>query len=118
MRRIAIGARPNSRGELAGWYATILEQQAESGLSVAEFAARSGLSAWTLYQWRRRLLSLDSDQATKAPRLIEVAVARQVSADAAGILVVRLGDGRRSIAVPAGFDSDELRRLMAVLESC
>jgi transposase-like protein len=115
MRRIAIGERPNSRGELARWYASILEQQAESGLSVREYAARAGLSAWTLYEWRRRLSSLDSDE---TPKLIEVAVAGRTSADAAGALVVRLGDGRRSIAVPAGFDSDELRRLMAVLESC
>jgi hypothetical protein len=33
-------------------------------------------------------------------------------------MVVRVGDGRRSIEVPRGFDGDDLRRLVAVLESC
>ena len=33
-------------------------------------------------------------------------------------LVVRVNEGRRSIAAHIGFDDGELRRLIAVLESC
>ena len=118
MRRIAIGERPTSRGELAAWYASILERQAASGLSVTEFAEQAGMSAWTLYDWRRRLLSSVATEATSTPaRLIEVTLAQPEPLAAAG-MVVRLGDGRRSIVVPSGFDDDELRRLVEVLESC
>lgn len=113
MRRITIGERPTSRGDLAGWYGSLLEQQAESGLSVTNYAARVGISPWTLYQWRRRLASSCDDDRVARPKLIEVAVAQP----AAGGLVVRL-DGRRSITVPSGFDADDLRRLVEVLESC
>lgn len=117
MRRIAIGKRPTSRGELASWYGSILERQAASGLSVTEFADQAGVSPWTLYDWRRRLSSSVAAEATTAPaKLIEVTVT-QPEPTAAG-MVVRLGDGRRSIVVPSAFDGDELRRLVEVLESC
>ena len=117
MRRIDLGERPTSREDLAGWYGSLLEQQAESGLSVTDYAARVGISPWTLYQWRRRLASSCDDDRAARPKLIEVAVA-QPELLAAGGLVVRLDDGRRSITVPSGFDADELRRLVEVLESC
>lgn len=102
---------------MASWYSSLLEQQAASGLSVTEFASRVGLTAWTLYQWRRRLsASVDMESATP-PELIEVGIAgpRRCIGDG---MVLRLGDGRRSIEVPPGFDGDELRRLVSVLESC
>ena len=51
------------------------------------------------------------------PKLIEVAIAQPGPVHDAP-MVVRLGDGRRSIAIAPGFDSGELRRLVAVLESC
>ena len=35
-----------------------------------------------------------------------------------GGLVVRVNDGRRSVEVPRGFASDDLRRLITTLESC
>ena len=120
MRRIAIGARPTSRADLAEWYAAILEQQAASGLSVTAFAEQVGLSAWTLYDWRRRLSWSESPGhgcLRAEPKLIEVAIAQPGPVHDAP-MVVRLGDGRRSIAIAPGFDSGELRRLVAVLESC
>lgn len=117
MRRIAMGGRPASRSELASWYSSLLEQQAASGLSVTEFATRVGVSAWTLYQWRRRLPLATGAEPTPTPKLIEVAITRPSPCAGSG-MVVRLGDGRRSIAVPAGFDGDELRRLVSVIESC
>lgn len=105
---------------MAEWYAALLEQQAASRLSVTAFAERVGLSAWTLYDWRRRLSGtgpVDQGSLPSKPKLIEVAVARPESASDEH-LVVHLGDGRRSIAVRHGFDCDDLRRLVAVLESC
>jgi transposase-like protein len=117
MRRIDVGPRPASRDELAAWYAEALEAQTASGLSVAEFAGRIGVSTPTFYAWRRRL-------GASAPRelpakLVEVTVTRASSgATAVRDLVVRLCSGRRSIDVPAGFDDAELRRLVATLESC
>lgn len=120
MRRNAIESRPTSRAELAEWYSDLLEQQAASGLSVTAFAAQVGLSAWTLYEWRRRLLgtaSTKQESPPTGPRLIEVSIARpELPGDA--VVIVRLVDGRRSIAVPHGFDGEELRRLVSVLESC
>jgi len=116
MHRIAIEGRPSSRGELATWYSAVLEQQATSGLSVTDFAEEVGVSPCTLYQWRRRLSAAIPNE-LPPPQLIEVAIARPESSSDSG-LVVRLGDGRRSIAVPAGFDGDELRRLVTALEKC
>lgn len=118
MRRIAIPERPTSRGELAAWYSSILQQQAESGLTVTDYAVRVGVSAWTLYVWRRRLRAVrSSNRRTERPKLIEVAVGRPTAPATEGLLV-RIGDGRRSVAVPCGFDASELRRLLEVLESC
>lgn len=87
-------------------------------MSVTEFAEQAGVSAWTLYDWRRRLsCSVAAEAAPAKVDLIEVSIARSGSAPGGG-MVVRLGDGHRSIAVPPGFDGDELRRLVSVLESC
>lgn len=116
MRRIDLGVRPTSRSELAAWYSAALDVQAASGLSVADYAAQIGVSVPTLYQWRRRLESptrADRDGA----KLVEVTVARQAPSGCDG-MVVRVCDGRRSIEVPGGFDCEDLRRLVEVLESC
>jgi hypothetical protein len=116
MKRIPIGSRPTSREELADWYSSILELQAKSGLSVTAFAARAGISAWSLYQWRRRLAVPVSRPADAAPRLVEVAVVQEPS-ERARPITVQLRSGHR-VDVPAAFDGCELRRLIGVLESC
>jgi len=119
MRRIDVGPRPASRGELAAWYTEALAAQATSGLSVAEFAGRIGVSVPTLYMWRRRL---GPSQARELPaKLVELTVTRtppMADAASAGAMVVRLCTGRRSVDVPVGFDDNALRRLIATLESC
>jgi transposase-like protein len=101
---------------LSEWYAAALADQAASGISVAEYAARLGVSVPTLYQWRRRLGSPGRDTAAVDTKLVEVTLARPEPV--ANTLVVRVCAGRRSIEVPRGFDDDELRRLIAVIESC
>jgi len=109
-------ARPSSRCELAAWYESVLEEQEQSGLSVAEFADQIGVTASTLYQWRRRLSSPDRGTGGAAPGLVRVQVACEQEVPTAS-LVVRLRDGR-GIEVPRGFDRAELSRLIEVLESC
>lgn len=116
MRRIDVGPRPTSRNELAVWYAEALEAQVASGLSIAEYAGRIGVSVPTLYQWRRRLGSQGHDGGNQA-RLVEVTVTRPAGATD-DHMIVRLCSGRRSIEVPRDFADDELRRLIAVVESC
>ena len=118
MRRNRLGERPSNRIELAAWYATALESQADSVLSVARFAEEIGVTPATLYQWRRRLWrSPDADQ--DRAKLVEVSLAASKTNSAAEAVVVHVGGGgRRSLEVPRGFDDGELRRLLAVLESC
>ena len=116
MRRIDVGPRPARRDGLAEWYTAALGAQAASGLSMAEYAATIGVAAPTLYQWRRRLAGVLSDGGRET-KLVEVAVA-QAAPHVVGGMVVRLCAGRRSIEVSPGFDGEDLRRLVAVLESC
>jgi transposase-like protein len=111
-----MGERPRSRVELATWYATALEAQASSGLSVTKFAEEIGVTAATLYQWRRRLWRSAAGQRGQA-RLVEVSLATAQANSVAESFVVRVAGGR-SIEVPQGFDEGNLRRLVAVLESC
>ena len=60
---------------------------------------------------------LDRASGEQETKLVEVAVA-QPAPHAVGGMVVRLCAGRRSIEVSPGFDDEDLRRLVAVLESC
>lgn len=116
MQKRRIGPRPRSRDELAAWYGAVLEEQAESGLSLNAYADLVGVSAWTLYDWRRRL-ERGEDAPAQQRTLVEVAVSAPAESSAPG-LAVQVCDGRRTIVVPAGFDDEDLRRVVAVLESC
>ncbi len=117
MPRIEISERPQSRDELTSWYAAILSNQAASGLSVAEYAGELGVTASTLYQWRRRISAQDGAEEPRSVGLVEVRVTDCSSSSSATPFVVRLGDGC-SIEVPSGFDDAELKRLIRTLESC
>jgi len=119
MRRNDLGLRPTSREELAVWYASALEDLAASGLSVAAYAAQIGVTPATLYQWRRRLSSSgDAVVGGDRGRLVEVTIGGRSSTCRDVGMVVHVGGGRRCIEVPRGFDSEDLRRLVVVLESC
>lgn len=91
----------------------VLGEQRASGLSVAAFARERGFSAWTIYDWRRRL----REQPTQPdkPELIQVKVAPSVPR--ASSIAVELEAGHL-VHVPSGFDAAELRRLLEVLASC
>ena len=117
MQRDRIGARPRDRQGLSEWYAAALEDQATSGLSVADYAFEIGVTAATLYQWRRRLSEEGTGPARRGSGLVEVMVKPGALASS-WTYVVRIGCGGRSIEVPRGFDGDELQRLVTLLESC
>jgi len=120
MRRNEGGERPARRDELARWYAEALADQASSGLSVSEYANEIGVTASTLYQWRRRLAQGKADRQAGSPfGLVEVAIddARVAARVGSGPMIVCLASSHR-IEVPRGFDDAELRRLVTVLESC
>ena len=120
MARIDLNHRPRSREELASWYATALDDQVSSGLSVAEYATGLGVTAATLYQWRRRLAAQDTAELDRPGSfgLIEVMPDGAAPPEGAeSTFVVRLGRDRE-IDVPREFDAGDLRRLVTVLESC
>ena len=94
----------------------VLAELRASGLSVAAFARERGLSAWTIYDWRRRLRE-QSGGARNELDLVKVTVAAPAPAPQASTIAVELEAGHR-VYVPAGFDAAELRRLLEVLASC
>jgi len=119
MRKTNLCERPSSRSDRADWYARALEEQASSGLSLAEYAEELGIPAVTLYRWRQRL-SAQSAVEPSAPSpfgLVEVSLDEEVPLDSCGPFVVRLG-GDRGVEVPAKFSKEDLRRLIRVVESC
>jgi hypothetical protein len=89
---------PTSETTLSDHYASLLAAQASSGLSMQRFAALHGVSACTLYVWRRRLSAAASGAADDAPRLVTVDVVGSArSAD------VGTADGRYELQLPGGL---------------
>lgn len=97
----------------AKWRALIAAQE-KSGLTARAFAESRGINAMTMYWWRCRL------RRRRAPReLVPVEVVERVmTVDAPGGnnagFELRL-DAGVTMHVPAGFDEDELRRLVRAL---
>ena len=123
MDTIDLNERPQSRDELAVWYTAALDEQADSGLSMVEYAEELGVTASTLHQWKRRL-SAEEEEEDRAefetPRsmgLVEVSVEDPSSSDKAENFVVRLDHGR-CVEVPQRFNDAGLIRLLQLLESC
>jgi len=99
--------------DLAAYYGELLAEQAESGLSVVDFAAEVGVSSGTLYSWRRRL-GVEGAR----PKLVEVQVAAEApGSPASGSMRLLVGD-RFQLELGSGFDGDELERLLGVLARC
>jgi transposase-like protein len=107
--------RPENPGELAAWYREALAAQESSGHNVSEFAEAIGVSAATLYLWRRRFAG-SLPVPTTSRGLLEVQVGPGVDARRE-LFTVRLVDGNE-IVVPAAFDADALRRILEVLQPC
>ena len=106
----------DGRTEREAYYEALLDEQEESGLSVAAFAKASGRSVATLYSWRRRL----GRAATRAGRtaLLEVCVRDDGEVgEASGRMTLALAGGTR-IELGADFDESALGRLLGVLDRC
>ncbi len=119
MRRPQEVDRPR-RAELARHYGQLLREQEASGLSMTAFAERVGVSACTLYLWRRRLEQQEGEapRSSAAGQLVEVVVQgdRPPAAPGSGF-VLRLESGVR-VEVGADFDPAVLRRLLQALGAC
>ena len=85
----------------------------KSGLSRKAFSREHGLSVHTLDIYRRRLRQKQRE-GDVANRLVAVEISEPVRAGASE-LAVALANGRR-IEVKRGFDTDTLKRLVALLE--
>lgn len=119
MSRVRIPPRPSDREQLPSWYATVLDAQKSSGLTMADFLVETGISNSSLYKWRQRLINEAGHAPTRsvAAEFIEVKLARQLL-PSAGDMTVRIAGNRHEIEVPHDFDGDVLRRLVEVLQSC
>lgn len=85
-----------------------------SGLSIAEFLRGEGLGRRTFYRWKAHVEASEA----AAPRIVPVVLNSTRARGVAGEpFVVELGDDLR-IRVAAGFDADELARLVEVLAGC
>ncbi len=116
--------RPRRRAELASWYAAVLEEQEKSGLSVASFASKIGVTSATLYQWRRRLgaqAEVNEDEnavhAGSTGGLIQVTLKESSPPTARDHFVVHLGSSHR-VEVPQDFHPSALEQLLTILGSC
>jgi transposase-like protein len=115
-----------AKGSAAKYWRTIVEEQRTSGLSVAAFCQQRGLTASSLFAWRRRLQGNGPVQHANAKSSkarpstfaeVNVQARRQVPEVApAACLELRLR-GDRSVVVPRGFDRQHLMDLLAALEA-
>ena len=88
----------------------LVEEWQRSGLPRGEFARARGLNATTLGWWRWKLGVPAGQQETS---FLEVVVEEGPAPSVPPSFVLELGDLR--LHVPCGFDSGELRRLVAAL---
>lgn len=101
----------------------IVAEQRASGMTVAEFAMRRGMTASTLNHWRRRFRETAPGARTEFVPLLVVdgpeagVTCENDSRGAATAFVVELAR-KRKVTVPGGFAAEDLRRLIEVLESC
>ena len=79
MKRARADSIPQSRRWSVAQARGVLAAQEKSGLPVTRFAARHGLGAERLYQWRRRL-GREKNSSSRPPRFTEVRVAMPSSA--------------------------------------
>lgn len=120
--------RPKGREGLAEWYREVLKDRRVKGLTVAEVASSIGVTEANVYYWERRLRDGVRKKARarvskgmSSKRLVRVTIKQEAPcspvAGRHGLLEVHLGRSR-SVMVPAGFDSDDLQRVVTALESC
>jgi hypothetical protein len=89
----------------------LIAKQMRSGTSVAAFCREQKLRASHFYWWKKRL------RENTAARLVEVQVAESpANVPGDSRIEVRLQNGR-SLLIGRGFDAQQLRALLAVVEA-
>jgi len=85
------------------------------GVPVAQYAAEIGVSAWTIYTWKKRFGSGRARQAKRA-------VARQaelIEISRRGLAQgIEIELGPATVRVPLGFDAEDLERVLRAVRSC
>ena len=94
-------------------WSRIIAAQRRSGLPVAKFCAERGISAWSLFAWKRKLKGV-ADQSPRPSGFVEARVRGVVGVG--GEVVVELAGGRR-IIVGSGFDRRVLLEVIDALEA-
>jgi hypothetical protein len=105
--------KQRSAGKERFWRQT-LQQWRKSGLTVRAFCRLQDLPEPSFYFWRRALDDRDRD----TPAFVPVQVVPEpepAAEDSRSALELLLAHGR-VLRIPAGFDADTLRRLLALLE--
>lgn len=111
--------RSHRPGNLADHYAALLTQQASSGVSMRHFARLAGVSACTLYAWKRRLAA-DGTATTagSGPGLVTVdVIGRGARPSETGSYEIGFTNGT-SLRVPSDFDAARVGELVLVLRAC
>jgi hypothetical protein len=94
-----------------------VERWRDSGLSADQFAAELGINAGTLKFWKYKLgLPVGEKRRKEKPKPLPLVELRTAPVAQASAFELEVRAGRR-VHVPAGFDADALKRLLAVLES-
>ena len=125
MKAMIRGGRSSGRRRTAEEIRSILEWYRQSGLSQLAFARREGLCYATLRRWSAAYDAVTSADGSRVDGLGP----RPARRGGPGFVSVELEAGAPpgdfilewstgwSLRVPAGFDPDQLRRLLDVLES-
>jgi hypothetical protein len=106
-------ARQSERSEKERYWRDVLRQWTRSGQTIRAFCDEHGLSEPSFYGWKRTIAERDQQRGANEPSFVPVRVTTMATAAA---LEVVAGPGR-VVRVPAGFDADTLRRLLAILEA-
>ena len=113
------GRKPTKEPAAARWR-KLIEQQRESGLGVSEYCRERGISAASMFAWRRRLRPVSSPAVAGAPRFKPVQVLSELERPVCNeqpdsAIELRLRDGRH-LLVRRGFDRQLLIDLVQALE--
>lgn len=103
--------------DLESHYAQLLASHATSGVSLREFAQRHGISAWTLYGWRRRLSAKASAAPALEPQLVAVEVVGLEQRPREFVYEIVL-QGGTCLRVPRDFEAARVAELVALVRAC
>jgi len=104
------------------FWAALIQQRAECGKSLREFAAAKGVVASTLAWWgseikrRKARRAGQASRASRPPKSIPF-IPVTVAQDRVDTIFEVALPGGAAVRVPTDFDADSLRRLIRVLEA-